>query len=482
MKNVFLLCICLLPLFSAAQDGYKINFTIKELKDTTVYLGYYYGESTFLKDTARSDSRGRFTFDGSKKLDRGMYFLVLGKTKVFEPGFMVNQQQRFSMETSTEDYVRQMKVTGDTDNQLFFENMTYNADRHKEAAPFIKILQDSTLNEDQKKEARASFAEIDKKVQAHQQDLFTKYPSSLTVKLMNVNRQIQIPEPPKKSDGSIDSSFQLRYYRQHFFDYFELADEAMIRLPTALYQDKLNDYLDKLFLQTPDSLMNAIDGLAARVKSNQETYKYLVWTCVYKYQKPAIMGLDEVYVRLYDKYYASGEMDFWITPSLKKNLKDHADKLRNSLIGKIGTNLIMQDQALQRRALYDLKQKYTILYIFDPDCGHCREESPKLVDLYMKQKAKFNFEVFAVSLDTSIQKMKNYIKDMKMTWTTVNGPRSYVGPVHNFYYAETTPMIYVLDEKKKIIAKGLPVDRLEEFFTNYERMLQRTKSQKAKGT
>jgi peroxiredoxin len=256
----------------------------------------------------------------------------------------------------------------------------------------------------------------------------------------------------------------------------------MIRLPRPFYTEKLNEYLDKLFLQTPDSLMAAINGLVAIAKKNQETYKYLVWSCVYKYQKPTIMGLDEVYVQMVDKYFTSGEMDYWIDRSLKKNVKDYADKLRVSLVGKTGANLSMQDQNFQQRSLYDIKKKYTVLYIFDPDCGHCREESPKLVQFYNKNKLKLNVEVFAVSADTSIQKLRDYIKEMKMTWITVNGPRSYLGEYRKVYYAETTPSLYILDDKHKIIAKGLGVDKLEDFITNYEKFVQRKAQIKSKGT
>lgn len=41
-------------------------------------------------------------------------------------------------------------------------------------------------------------------------------------------------------------------------------------------------------------------------------------------------------------------------------------------------------------------------------------------------------------------------------------------------------MLYILDEKKKIIAKGLPTNRLEEFITNYERVERRKAALKAK--
>jgi peroxiredoxin len=132
-------------------------------------------------------------------------------------------------------------------------------------------------------------------------------------------------------------------------------------------------------------------------------------------------------------------------------------------------NLAMQDQNKQRRDLHAIKNKYTILFIFDPDCGHCREETPKLVNFYNAHKKKFDLEVYAVSADTSMQKMKDYIKEMKMPWITVNGPRSYVGSYQKLYDAAQTPSLYIIDNKKKIIAKKPPIEKLEDFLTHYEK-------------
>ncbi len=480
MKSLIIIVHLFISVGSLAQTGYKIDFKIKGLKDTTAYLGYYTLETTYIKDTARINSQGIGTFEGKQSLAQGFYIFVLGKTKILD--LVVSNQQHFSFETSTDEYIQNMKVKGDDDNRLLFENLIFISERHKEASPFLKILQDSTLNEDQKKASREAFAKVNDKVMKYQDDIILKYPTTMTARFLKADKPIQIPDAPKLADGSIDSTFQLRYYRAHYFDNFDLADDALLRLPKPYYTTKVNDYLDKLFLQSPDSVMAAIDGLAIKVKKNQETYKYLIWGCVFRYQKPAIMGLDEVYVRLYDKYFASGEMNFWINDQTKNSLKEYADKLRGSLIGKTGANLSMQDQNFQQKSLYEIKKKYTVLYIFDPDCGHCREESPKLVEFYNKNKIKYNVEVFAVSADTSMLKMRDYIKEMKMTWVTVNGPRSYVGQYSKLYYAETTPSLYVLDDKHKIIAKGLPVEKLEDFLASYSRMVQKKALLKPKGT
>lgn len=451
-----------------SQPGYQLQFKIKGLKDTTAYLGYYYGESTYIKDTARVNGTGEFAFDGKQALYQGVYFLVLNKVKLFE--FVVGTNQRFSLSSNTDDYIRNMAVIGDTDNRLFFENMIFNMERHKEAEPFIKILQDSTVADDRKKDARERYSKINEKVIAYQDDIIAKHPGTITARILKANKPVKIPDAPKRPDGSIDSTFQLRWYRQHFFDNFDLADDAYIRMPRPIYQEKIYEYLDKLFVPHPDSITNAIDFIVSRSKKNQETYKYSVWMSVVKYQNPEIMGLDRVYVNLYDKYFATGEMNFWTNEKLRKDLKEAANRMRKSLVGETGPNLIMQDSKFQKRALYDIRNRYTILFIFDPDCSHCKEETPKLVNFYKANKSKFDVEVFAVSSDTSMVKMRNYIKDMNMPWITVNGPRTYVGAYQDLYDAITTPTLYILDQKKKIIGKKIPVEKLDEFFVNFERM------------
>lgn len=479
MKLKLILFFVMISGCAFSQSGYKINFTIKGWKDTTVYLGSYYGESTVLMDTAQVKGNS-FSFDGKKPLPEGFYYLVLAKNKLFD--FVIGKNQFFTLETSTsgylkiEDYVNNMVVKGDNDNKMYFDNIYFNIDRNKEVEPFMKIIKDTTLKDDQKKEAREAFLKINDKVMAYQKEVITKDPTSMTARWLKAGTTVPVPDPPKKADGSIDSTFQLKYMRQHFFDNFDLKDEAMIRLPRPLYQEKLKEYLSKLFIPQPDSVVRAINGLVEKVKSNQETYKYLVWNCLFTYQQPEIMGLDEVFVKLYDQYFASGAMDFWINAKLKQNIKEYADKIRVCTIGHVGANLIMQDQNFKPRSMYDIKNKYTILFIFRPDCGHCREETPKLVDFYNNSKTKYDFEVFAVATDTSMKMMRDFIKEFKTPWITVNGPRTYLEPYNKVYHAETTPTIYILDDKKKIIAKKLPVKQLDDFLSRHEKFLQLKKS------
>jgi thiol-disulfide isomerase/thioredoxin len=475
MKKTLLLAVLFFILNTASygqSNGYDLKFVIDGLKDTTVFLAYYNGESTYVKDTTAINSTGSFRFQGKGPLAQGVYFLAIGAprpTRLFE--FVIGETQTFSMATDIANYITHMKVTGDADNKLFFENMVFNMERNKEVEPFIKTVQDSSVAEEKKTKARQEIKAVNEKVLAFQERIIRQHPQTLTARILKTHTPIQIPAPPKRDDGSIDSTFQLRWYREHFFDNFDLADDAFLRMPRPVYKEKMDEYLDRLWAPLPDTLIKALDNIISKAKKNKETYKYAVLQAVLKFQSPEIMGLDKVFIHINDTYFATGEMNYWADAQMRKNVSAHAERLRKSLIGQKGANLIMLDVNLKPKALYDIKRKYTVLYIFDPDCGLCKKETPKLVEFYNKKK--FDLEVYAVDADSSMVKMRNYITETGMKWITVNGPRSYVGPYSDLYDSNSTPTTYILDRDKKIIAKKIPVDKIEEFLIQYEKVQKR---------
>jgi len=187
-----------------------------------------------------------------------------------------------------------------------------------------------------------------------------------------------------------------------------------------------------------------------------------------KYQNPDVMGFDKVFVHLADKYFLSGEMDFWANTQLKENLRAMIEPMRNSLIGVTAPDLVMEDTNGKKKVLHEVKSKYTIVYFFDPDCSHCQMETPKLKSFYEANKDKFKVEVYAVCTDSSMVKMRDYARSAGTKWITVNRAHFEGENSLKLYETSSLPMIYILDEDKTIIAKKLASSSLEEFFTRYE--------------
>lgn len=462
---VFPLLLILSPESYAQQHkaGYQINFTIEGLQDTTAHLGYYYGEGTYLKDSAHVNHQGKFTFTGAGKLPVGIYFVVLNRTRLFD--FIVPDNQWFSIKTNISNYIANLQSPDNKDNEIFFQQINFIVAQKEKVQPYINILNDSINDASKKALAREKLAEVDKIAETYQDNIVNQYSDLLVTKIILAQQTVKIP---KEDQYKQNREAALQYLRQHFWEKFDLSNEALLRFPQPIYRQKLEYYLDKLYIQQADSLIAAMSPLINKAKNNPETYKYMVWNLILNYQHHKIMGLDNIFVHLYDQYFASGEMDYWADDKLKKNLKDRAELLRKSLIGVKAPDLIIQDLNKSPQTLHNINSKYTVIYFYDPDCGFCKKETPKLRDF--SNNTKIDVTVYAVCADSSLTKMSTYVKDMKIDhWINVNGPRTYTVHYKNLYDAETTPTIYLLDEKKKIIAKKIAVAKLEELIANHEK-------------
>jgi len=122
----------------------------------------------------------------------------------------------------------------------------------------------------------------------------------------------------------------------------------------------------------------------------------------------------------------------------------------------------VRDRAGNWRSLNDVQAKYTILYFWDSDCGTCRKETPKLYDYYLKVKKK-GVEVFAVSIELLRENWESFIDEHHMTeWINCIDDKEET----NFRYVyniKGTPLIFLLDKDKKIVAKRLSVEQLEQY-------------------
>ena len=64
----------------------------------------------------------------------------------------------------------------------------------------------------------------------------------------------------------IDSTWQYYYYRNHYFDNFNISDPRLLRTP--FYEDKIMTYLTKVVPQIPDSLIPYADYFIEKSQSD----------------------------------------------------------------------------------------------------------------------------------------------------------------------------------------------------------------------
>lgn len=440
---------------SVAQDGYHIKVRVNGVQDSLCYLANYFGDKQYLKDSTHADKSGNFSFKGSQKLEGGIYMIVVPGKKYFE--IIVDKEQHFSVETQMDQFVPFMKITGSKENTVFYNYLKFIAERSKEIEPLraeYEQVKDDKVKAD---EVRKKMAAVDSAVVKYKSEFEAQNPDMLLTKVFRVTDEVKLPPTPLKADGSVDSLQLFQNYKAHFFDNTDLKDDRLLRTP--VFHPKLEQYFKKLTLQMPDSINKEADYIISQLNPGSEMFKYVVWWVTNTYETSNIMGMDAVFVHMAENYYTK-EKAFWVDDAQLFKIQDRAKVLKPILVGKQVKNITLNDSLGKPRSLYDIKTKFTVLYFWDPDCGHCQKVTPKLKELYDEVKSK-SFQVYAVCTEVEMDKWRKYIKEKELQWINVADPELRNNFRHDFDIS-STPQIFLLDENKAIIAKKIEVETLKE--------------------
>jgi thiol-disulfide isomerase/thioredoxin len=281
---------------------------------------------------------------------------------------------------------------------------------------------------------------------------------------------LEIPEPviPEGSPNpdSIRWYFRYNYNKDHFWDNIDLTDNRILRTP--ILHSRLETFFSNIVIQSPDSINKEIDKLIKKCEPQYDMFQYVSVFLFNKYRSSEIMGHDAVLYKIAKEIYLSGKAD-WVSDQFLSDLEREVELMGNSLIGMRGKDLVMNSYSNFYVSLYDIKKEFTILYFWEPNCGHCKTTTPKLIEYYTEAKDD-DVEIFAVCTTDNKEEWETYIQDNNITW--INGWDPDRTTHFDYYYnVRSTPLIYILDREKRIIAKKLAVEDLASFISNYKLMM-----------
>ncbi len=377
MKNRLLL-VSLLCLFApswlwaqSTTPAFTITGQISGIKDTTCVLAHYFGATQYIpKDTARVNSEGKMTFSGSKRLPGGLYLLVTPKNGYVE--FIIDEKnQDFSFATDTANIVRNMKITGSAENELFYAYQQQLGTIYDEAQALE--LQKKIRNDDVSKAlVSKQMGDLQKQAQTYRSKFLKDNTGTFAVKLLKATAEPEVPTAPKLASGRPDSVWVFNYYKDHFWNDFDFSDERFVRTP--ILQRKLDRYLKELTVQVPDSLIKEADYIVGKAQAgkNEEIQSYAIWYITSQYEQPKVMGTDGLYVHMFEKYYATGVMPITDSSTIQK-IGERVATLKPTLVGKTLVDPAVSDTLRKPIVLNNIKSDYTVMYFYSPSCGHCRD-------------------------------------------------------------------------------------------------------------
>jgi thiol-disulfide isomerase/thioredoxin len=467
-KTLLGFILLMISVVSAGQSkgGYNIAITMTGLQDSTIFLAYHYGDKQYIKDTVKLDKKGYGIFMDQDPLPQGIYMIVLPGKKYFE--ILISQDQHFIITCSYKDYFNTLWFSGSEENTSFIEYQRKWSAMQQKAAGITRRIQNNKQNNDSVKLLTARQRLQEEEMKSYLKGVIQDNNNNLLSTLVKALLPLEIPEftIPAGSPNP-DSLKWIRKYiynKDHFFDNLDLTDERLLRSP-ILY-GRLNTFFTNVVIQYPDSINKEIDKLISKCQSNNRIFQFVSVYLFNHFRESEIMGHDAVMVKIADDIYLSGKAD-WVTKEFKDDLRKQTDLLRHNLIGMKAENLVMDSFKGIFVSLYDIEKEYTILYFWEPDCGHCKEATPKLKAYYEKARNE-GIEVFSVCTTGEKKAWTKYIEDNKLTW--INGWDPDRASHFDYYYnVQTTPMIYILNRDKTIIAKKLSVDDIPSFIDSYRK-------------
>ena len=459
--------------YGQLKSGYEIDITIHGLQDSTIFLAYHLGDKQYVKDTLRLDNSGHAKASGQEILPEGIYMIVIPGRKYFE--ILISKNQHFSLSCSFTDYFNTLKFTGSTENSAFLEYQKKWAVMQKRSADISGRIQKNKPNSDSLKILTSAQQVLENNMIAYLKSVISANNGNLLATVVKGILPVDVPQfsIPAVVSNPDSMKWILNYYynKNHYFDNIDLTDERLIRTP-ILY-GKLNAFFSTVVIQAPDSINKEIDRIMKKCSGNPKVYQFVAVYLFNHFRESEIMGHDAVVVKLVDDIYLSGKAT-WVSKEFKDDLRKQIDRIRPNLIGKKAQNMIMDSYKGIFVSLYDIDKEFIILYFWEPDCGHCKEATPKL-KAYYDQSKNDNIEVFAVCTTSDKAKWTKYIEDNKLTW--INGWDPQRATRFDFYYnVQSTPMVYILDRNKKIIAKKLAVENIASFIDNYRKYFRNLKN------
>jgi peroxiredoxin len=416
-------------------------------------VGIFEGQN-YLVDSTRIQN-GSIQFKKNTPYQQGLLFAVFPDNQNIQ--LLVSHDQTFSMQFNMADPVSTMKVDGSLDNQLLYDAFRFEAKQRPIFQQVAAQMRGKSPSSPEYQQLKAQQDKVLDERNDYLNNIYKEHPNTLFTHFKRAGANPDIRDA-FNADGSLNNELYAYRYRNEFWEGVDFSDERLLYTPVI--SNKLNRYINELTPQIPDSILKYSYKLIDQVNPQSEYFKYFTNWVVLNYEptKTQLMDAEAIYVNMVQRYFTKDKA-FWSDSMEIYGLQQRADEMAASLMGKKGPNVTAQNPEGKTISLYDIKDPYIVVYMYNPDCEHCEEETPKLVELYKTWKPK-GMEVFGIAVDTEDKDWKDYIRKNNMKWPNVFDPTN--RSIYKKYYVNLTPEIYVLNPERTIIAKNLKVHQIAE--------------------
>jgi thiol-disulfide isomerase/thioredoxin len=446
---------------NAQKPFHQIKVSLEGLKDTNVYLAHYYGSKVLKTDSVRLDKRGNGTFSGNKELPPGIYLIYLNDKNYFD--FLLGADQEFTISASFKPGAKRT-FTGAKETEAFQQYQEYLSKQRVKQQRIQKEQDAHKNNPDSVKILSNEMEALNLEMETYWSNKSDEYKGTFFADFLRSMIPVKpatIEVPPGTANAdSFRWAKNYAFTRDHYWDNFNFAQPGMILTP--ILDNRIDTYFKKVLLQIPDSVLGPTIRFIEKSKADKEMFHYMALNRLNSTLNSEIMGMDKVFVEIGERYFLKEKTD-WLDSTARAKIAEKVYVTKPNLLGNLAPELKLPDSEGNYYSLRQMNGKFTVLYFWEPNCSHCKKATPLMEkDLYESLRDK-GVEIYAVCTQTNKDEWMKGMNEYNIhEWTNVWDPLQ----ESNFrvlYDVFSTPVIYILDKSKHIIAKRIDVETAARF-------------------
>jgi thiol-disulfide isomerase/thioredoxin len=439
MKRILLVLLACAPYLAFAQYPTiksKLSISSDQWTDTTAFLALHIGNQLKVTDTLRFDQKGKSSL--KKNFTKGQYEIVFADRK--QHHLIINEKK-----------IKLKHIDGSIDYSRSKENSIFDA--------FLNIQNEidrkrKVLANDETKTIMLS-QQLDR---SESKRLF--FIASLEKQLENTLVKKIIDATCMPNDlGYYEANIEIAKFKERsFLGNAKPSDPEM--LFTQIFHERIKFYLTKLNNESKEQFLEELTWVIERSKLVEYNYQYMIdfWLGYFQRSKNPMHEL--AFELIVKEYVLSGQTP-WIEDWKQQRLEAQLQFLANQ---KLDDKPPVFKLFTPENELIDYeskREKYQLLLIWDPHCGHCIEEVPEYAKIYYRHRQN-GFSVVAIYDQTDKEAWIEFIKKHDLTW--INGAdMERKGNFTKDIIVGETPTALLLNSEGIIVEKRLSPTELDKF-------------------
>ena len=452
MKKYILLAVIIFSVEIVLPQSVSIK--VKNLDDVKVALSSLQGENLSFVDSIYTDEEGEFYFSLKDK-HAGFYRLQFSKNKSLD---FVYDNEDIELETDANNIFDSIKVLTSESNTIYYESIKLNR-AYKTKTELLQLVLVRYPQDDDYYQTTK-----EKLIQTQEHYLNFVNITAQTNPKSFIARYVRSAQLPVV-DTEIPSDKQLVYLKSYALDNVNFYDDDLIN--SDAFTNKTIEYLTyyrnpQLPLELLEKEFNsAVDSILNKAKVNSIVYQHIVEYLLDGFKK---FGFDNVLNYIVENYVIKDDLclDYKLTIALEKRI-EQSKRFRTDVIVP---NIVITDLSGATIDLDKVDSERILILFYASWCSHCRILVPQVYEFYKNQNEK-NFEVLAISIDTSKTDWQSFINNNNLKdWINVCDLRGWNGKATEDYLIYATPTMFLVDKGRKLIRIPKTIEDIKQFMLN----------------